>query len=44
MENLTTCPNGQNLAAKGDNSVANVLHADPGQTVEGWVRYSVRPM
>ncbi len=43
VENLTTSPNAQNLVAKGDNSVANVLYADPGQTVEGWVRYSVRP-
>lgn len=43
VENLTTSPNGQNLAAAGDNAVANLLTVDPGKTVEGWVRYSVRP-
>ncbi len=43
VENLTTSPNGQNLIAKSGNTVANVLVAEPGQTVEGWVRYSVRP-
>jgi aldose 1-epimerase len=44
VENLTTCPNGQNVAASGDNSVANLLTAAPGETVEGWVRFSVRPV
>ena len=43
VENLTTSPNGQNVAAGGDNSVANVLSVEPGRTAEGWVRYSVRP-
>jgi aldose 1-epimerase len=43
VENLTTSPNGQNLAAKGDNSVANVLTVEPGKSVKGWVRYSIRP-
>lgn len=42
VENLTTSPNAQNVIAKAGNAVANVLFAEPGQTVEGWVRYSVR--
>lgn len=43
VENLTTCPNAQNIAAAGDNSMTHLLTAEPGQTVEGWLRYSVRP-
>ncbi len=42
VENLTTSPNGQNLAAGGDNSVANLLAVEPGQTAEGWIRYAVQ--
>jgi aldose 1-epimerase len=44
VENLTACPNAQNIvAASGVNTMANLLIAAPGETVEGWVRYSVRP-
>ena len=43
VENLTTSPNAQNPGREGNNSVANVLFAEPGKTVEGWVRYAVKP-
>ncbi|MFO7534334.1 MAG: hypothetical protein R6X19_01390 [Kiritimatiellia bacterium] len=42
VENLTTSPNAQNLA--GEHPAAHLLSAEPGQTVEGWLRYSVLPV
>ncbi|MEW6755455.1 MAG: aldose 1-epimerase [Candidatus Latescibacterota bacterium] len=41
VENLTTCPNAPNLVSAGHGEMANMLVAAPGQTVEGWVRYSI---
>ncbi|MGQ9661934.1 MAG: aldose 1-epimerase [Kiritimatiellia bacterium] len=41
VENLTSSPNAPNLSAGGRSEVANLLVAEIGQTVEGWVRYIV---
>lgn len=41
VENLTSSPNAQNLAAAGKNDVAGLLIAAPGKSVEGWIRYSM---
>ena len=41
VENLTTCPNAPNLVTAGKGEVANMLIAEPGQTVEGWIKYTV---
>lgn len=43
VENLTSSPNAPNLAAAGHGAVANLLVAAPGETVEGWIRYTVAP-
>ena len=42
VENLTTCPNAPNLVTAGHGDVANMLTAAPGQTVEGWIKYTIK--
>jgi aldose 1-epimerase len=44
VENLTTCPNAPNLVSAGKGEVANMLIAPPGDTLEGWIKYTVREM
>lgn len=41
VENLTSAPNAPNLAAAGHAKVAGMLVAKPGQTVKGWIRYTI---
>ncbi len=41
VENLTSCPNAPNLVTAGKGEVANMLVAAPGQTVTGWIKYSI---
>lgn len=41
VENLTTCPNAPNLVPAGHAEMAHMLVAQPGERVEGWVRYSI---
>lgn len=41
VENLTTCPNAPNLVSAGKRDVAGMLVAGPGETVDGWIRYSI---
>lgn len=41
VENLTSTPNAPNLVTEGHGDVASMLVAAPGETVEGWIRYSV---
>jgi aldose 1-epimerase len=42
VENLTTCPNAPNLVSAGKGEVANMLIAPPGQSIEGWIKYTVK--
>jgi len=44
VENLTTCPNAPNLVTAGHGEVANMLTAAPGQTVEGWIKYTIKAL
>jgi len=44
VENLTTCPNAPNLVTAGHGDVANMLVAAPGETVEGWIKYTIKAM
>ena len=39
VENLTSCPNATNLHEQGLGDVATLVIAEPGETVEGWIRY-----
>lgn len=41
VENLTTCPNAPNLVPAGHGEMAHMLVAEPGERVEGWVRYCI---
>jgi len=44
VENLTTTPNAPNLVTAGHADVASMLIVPPGESVEGWIKYSVLPM
>ena len=41
VENLTTCPNAPNLVSAGKGELANMLVAARGETVEGWINYTI---
>lgn len=41
VENLTTCPNAPNLVTAGKGDLAGMLVVPPGETTEGWIKYSV---
>lgn len=41
VENLTTCPNAPNLVSDGKGDIATMLTVAPGETVEGWIKYTI---
>ncbi len=41
MENLTCTPDAPNVYARGKEKVSGLKVVSPGQTIQGWVRYTV---
>ncbi len=44
VETLTTSPNAPNLVSTGKENIANMLVIPPGDSAEGWIRYTVEPV
>jgi len=44
VENLTTCPNAPNLVTAGHGDVATMLVARPGETIAGWISYTIEKL
>ncbi|MBU0715781.1 MAG: hypothetical protein KJ964_10540 [Verrucomicrobia bacterium] len=44
MENLASCPNAPNLQDSRYSGMANMLVAKPGQTITGWIQYTIEAL